>query len=148
MIGIFGTSGLGATAADPMVKLVQDSLNQVLAGMKCRGIGADGRLGPETCGAIAHVLDNQSKLPVTSALINVQSNGVAMLNRCTGTSYRCGGAATTAVPPPSTTTAAAAATAYTPPRGMSTANKVMLGAGLIAVAVVGFAVAKKKGWVG
>ncbi len=141
---MFSVRGLGATASDPTVKLVQDSLNQILPGMGCHSIGADGKLGPETCGAIAHVLDNQSKLSVTPALIHVQASGVPMLNRCTSASYRCQ-AATTAAPPPSTTTAAMPT--YTPPRGMSTANKVMLGAGLIAVAVVGFAVAKKKGWI-
>lgn len=131
-------------AADPMVKLMQDSLNQVLAGAKCRGIGADGKLGPETCGAMSYVANNLKKFTPTPQLLYIQGNAPSLFGRCTSGSYQCQAGA--AAPAPAVTTAAAPPMPL-PRRGMSTSNMVMLGSGLIAVAVVGFAVAKKKGWI-
>jgi len=139
------TMGLGAItwkgdSPDASVKSMQQSLNQLLQSKGCHAIGTDGKVGPETCGAALHAVSNWTiSNEATRATIN------QVLGVCQQYSYSCKATAAR----PATTSSPSQVTAedldLTPSRRISTSNMVMIGTGLAAVAVVGYAIAKKKG---
>jgi len=138
---------MATTDYAPIISLTQQSANQVLAEMGCRQIGVDGSLGPETCGAIQFILANQGSVPVSGAMVTVQTNQW-LTSMCTKPpSYSCQAAApspATAAPPPAATLPGTTAASFA---SMSSADMVMWGTVLAAVGLVGYAVAKKKGWI-
>jgi len=144
------------TASDlsPIVTLTQQKLNVLLQARGCRSIGVDGKLGPETCGALQFIVHaGYLDLPasVHSAGLIVESN-FWLQDLCTGSgSYSCQGAAPSpaspAPPPAATLPGTTAASSARSRASMSSADMVMWGTVLAAVGLVGYAVAKKKGWI-
>lgn len=134
------------TNLGPAVSIAQANCNTVLQAMGCRAIGVDGALGPQTCGAIQHVLANAPASLQSSAAYTIVQAHAWLLDSCTSApSYSC--SATAAPPSPTTTPLPAAEPLPMQSAGMSTADMIMWGTALAAVAVVGYAVAKKKGWI-
>jgi len=141
----------------PIISLTQSSANTFLTGaINCRPIGVDGKLGPETCGAIKYLMElvppaNASSSAMAAYSI-VQANAW-LLDLCTKPpSYSCLARAPVATPAPTSpsSASAAAASAASSARSrasMSSADMVMWGTVLAAVGLVGYAVAKKKGWI-
>lgn len=121
---------------EPDVLAMQSGINQALQAKGCRKIGEDGRLGPETCGAIKYA--NAQKLNVDAVTLATMGEALPV---CQSSSYSCQVSAP--APVPTTSTEAAPVQRAS----ISTANLIMAATGLAAVAVVGYAVAKKKGWI-
>jgi hypothetical protein len=142
------TMGLGAItwkgdSPDASVRSMQSWINVVLRTHGCHSIGEDGKVGPETCGAGLYAVSGwPAEVAVDDAARNTLNQ---VLGVCQQYSYSCKATATR----PATTSSPSQVTAedldLTPSRRISTSNMVMIGTGLAAVAVVGYAIAKKKG---
>lgn len=116
--------------------LFQRTLNNWLLSQGARGIGTDGKLGPETCGA--------AKWGVENGFV-----GGSVPKSCQGFSYDPGLAPKpppVVGPPPVVAEPPITPLPPSKPK-MSTANMLVGGGILAAVGVVGYAIAKKKGWI-
>jgi len=116
--------------------LMQRTLNNFLASKGAATVGADGKLGPGTCGALKWALDNGG-------------SGFSVPGTCKSFSYDPHLAPPPPPPPPPAPTPTPVTNpvlAPTKPK-MTTASMLMVGGGIAAVGVIGYAIAKKKGWI-
>lgn len=118
-----------------LVKSVQQETNVALKRLGCHQIGTDGKLGPETCGAIDYVMTRGEH----SAAAVAQAQW--LMGICKRASYSCkasggGGAALPYEP--------ATASAASP---LSSSNLIVGAVVVATVGIVGYAIAKKKGMV-
>ena len=140
------TRALGAITwrgdqSDATVLGLQRSVNQVLRSKGCHSIGEDGKVGPETCEAILHAV----------SLYPTETSGIAStINQVLGvcqqyTNYTCQASSGQPASSSPVTQVSPEELDLEPTSRISTANMVMIGTGLAALVVVGYAIAKKKG---
>lgn len=130
--------GLGADF-DPAVQSLQSALNSDLTKLGCRSIGTDGKLGPETCGALSYVIGSGKPSSIVAA-------AAGTFARCKSYNYSC-----KAVSSPVTAPPPASVVAFEPispaSAGPSKSTLVVGGVVVLAVGVLGYAIAKKKGMI-
>jgi len=138
--------GLGADATFPLgtyselTKSLQKDLNSSLSKLGCRSIGTDGKLGPETCGALSYVIANPSALSATAAGWSGQ-----VMASCKSYNYTCKSSTPPVTAPPPVSMMPPEATSSG--SKLSTANMVVGGTVILAVGILGYAIAKKKGMI-
>ncbi len=155
-------SALTSVLTSSQVTALQQAINTALKKYNYCPIGVDGSLGPETCGASAWAAGTGAPVSVPGPCGKTIAMGTGFLQDCSAPvpvpaslslltpvpAAKPGGGAASGggsgggpalLPPP-------LVVPVTKPK-LSTANLLITGGVIAAVAVVGYAVAKKKGWI-
>lgn len=152
---------LGTVLTSSQISALQSAINTALSKYQYCPINVDGDLGPQTCGAAAWAAGTGAPVSVPGVCGKTISMGTGFLQDCSAPvpvpaslallnppapvkkpagGGGSGGGGGGALPPP-------ALTLPTAKPKLSTANMLIAGGVIAGVAVIGYAVAKKKGWI-